>query len=66
MNEFVAAFFGRRPSATFEGTAREERVYEIACRSWRAAGYRVKNEKFLRPTLGARVERTSGLARRAA
>jgi hypothetical protein len=54
----LALLFGiRPPRASFEGSAGERRVYESACARWRAAGYSVRNERFIDRTLGAKVSR---------
>ena len=43
------------PPATFSGTASELRTYERAVALWRAAGMHVRGERFIEPSLGARV-----------
>jgi hypothetical protein len=54
----LSLLFGiRPPRAAFEGSAGERRVYESACSRWRAAGYYIRNERFLDRTLGAKVSR---------
>jgi hypothetical protein len=54
----LALFLGFSiPRGEFNGTAGELRVYEYAVRQWRAAGYKVRAEKFLRRTFGANVRR---------
>lgn len=43
------------PPAMFSGTASELRTYERAVAIWRAAGMHVRGQKFLEPSLGAKV-----------
>ena len=67
MREALASFLGfTPPRAAFEGSPGEERVYTAAVAQWRAAGYYLHEHRLVRPTFGARVERTRGLSRRLA
>lgn len=55
MNTALALFLGVRQPRVFQGTASEQRTYEIARRLWRSAALHVRKEGLLRPTLGATV-----------
>ncbi len=59
MNAALAFFLGASQPRSFEGSASEQRTYEIACRLWREAALHVREQPVIRPTLGANVTHKS-------
>lgn len=60
MNTAIRLFLGLPiPRGEFQGTSGEKAVYEFAVRQWRAAGFKVRAERFLSRTLGANVRRSA-------
>lgn len=67
MRTALALLLGRSiPRAEFQGTAGEQAIYERAVNIWRAAGYAIRSQRGIAPTLGARVSRSRGWTKRAA